>query len=222
MQPMLDVNFAVESAEVERFAAAPLLLFKLRVNGTEGTRIQAMGLRCQIRIEPSRRCYSPLEQQKLAELFGGADRWGQTLRPFLWAHASLNVPPFTGSTCVDLPVPCSFDFNLAATKYFSALEDGEMPLCFLFSGTVFYDGPDGSLRATQIPWDKEACYRLSAVTWQELMDRHYPNSAWLCLRRDISDRFRSYQSSSGLATPEQTMEKLLAAVEPAVEHEPEA
>ena len=159
-----DLNFKVERAEPLPHAAAPLLVFKLRIAETvtdeEPTTIPAVALRCQIRIEPTRRRYAPAEQERLLDLFGEPERWGQTLRSMLWTHASVVVPPFTGSTVVDLPVPCTFDFNVAATKYFHALEDGEVPLCLLFSGTIFYTDDDGVLQVSQIPWEKEAEFRL--------------------------------------------------------------
>ena len=62
--------------------------------------------------------------------------------------------PSAGSTTVELAVPCSFDFNVAATKYFAAMEEGEIPLCFLFSGTVFYQAEDGRLQVAPISLDK--------------------------------------------------------------------
>src|SRR5262249_35419301 len=135
---MPDLGFQVEEAEPQRFAAAPLLLFKLRVTealapGAPPTPVHAVALRCQIRIEPARpRCHAR-EQGRLLDLFGAPERWGQTLRTMLWTHVSAVVPPFAGIGAVDLPVPCSYDFNLAATKYFAALEGGDLPLCFLFS-----------------------------------------------------------------------------------------
>ena len=75
------------------------------------------------------------------------------------------VPRFEGSTVVDLNVPCTFDFNVAATKYFDGLEAGELPLNFLFSGTVFYQGGVRALQVMQISWDKEARYRLPVQVW---------------------------------------------------------
>jgi hypothetical protein len=213
---MLDLNFHVAGAEPERVAAAPLLLFKLRVSerlaaGEEPTPIHAVALRCQIRIEPARRRYSAAEQQRLLDLFGTPERWGQTVRPLLWTHASAVVRPFAGAADVDLPVPCGFDFSLAATRYFDALQGGEIPLCFLFSGTIFYEGAGGGLQVAQVPWDREAYFRLPAATWKALMDLYYPNSAWLCLRKDVFDRLGEYKSRRGLATWEQAVEALLAA-----------
>jgi hypothetical protein len=212
---MLDLNFRVDGAEPERVAAAPLLLFKLHVSqatgaGASPTLIHAVALRCQVQIEPARRRYAPDEQEKLLDLFGTPDRWGKTVRPMLWTHASAVVRPFVGEADVDLPVSCSFDFSLAATKYFDALKDGEIPLCFLFSGTIFYEGPDGGLQVAQVPWAKDAYFRLPASTWKSLMDRYYPAGAWLCLRKDVFDRLFEYKRRHGLATPEQALEMLLA------------
>jgi hypothetical protein len=215
---MPDLNFQVEGAEPERFAAAPLLLFKLSVTeaSTPPTPIHSIVLRCQLRIEPARRRYTAAERERLLDLFGTPERWGQTLRPMLWTHISAVVPPFTGSSVVDLAVPCSYDFSLAATKYFDALEGGEIPLCFLFSGTIFYEAATGNLQVAQIPWEKEAAFRLPATLWRELMDLYYPNSAWICLRKDVVDHLSRYRRRQGLATDEQALERLLAAAEETV------
>ena len=159
---MIDLGFQIEGSSAPAHAAAPLLMFKLRITDAEAsTPIHSLSLRCQIRIEPTRRRYEPLEQEKMVDLFGEPARWGQTLRSMLWAHTTAVVPPFIGSTVVDLPVPCTFDFNVAAAKYFHGLDSGEVPLCFLFSGTIFYSGEeDGGLQVAQIPWEKEANFRL--------------------------------------------------------------
>ena len=214
---MPDLHFEVEGAEAQKYAAAPALLFKLRLaeTSTPPTPIQTVVLRCQIRIEPSRRRYTDAEKARLIDLFGTPERWGQTLRPMLWTHAVAVVPPFTGTAVVDLPVPCTFDFSVAATKYFGGLEAGDIPLCFLFSGTIFYEADDGALQATQISWEKEAYYKLPAAAWQGMMDLYYPNSAWLCLRRDVFDRLKRYKSGQGLPTWEQALERLLTAGEAA-------
>jgi hypothetical protein len=220
---MPDLNFQVEGAEPQRFAVEPLLLFKLRVSeavagGARPTPVHTVALRCQVRIEPAGRRYEPPEKERLLDLFGTPDRWGQTLRPMLWTHVSAVVPSFTGSTVVDLPVPCSYDFNLAATKYFDALEGGDVPLLFLFSGTVFYEAPEGDLQVAQISWEKEAPFRLPAATWRGLMDQHYPNSAYLCLRKDVFDKLSRYKSREGLPTWEQAMERLLSSAVDPVAH----
>jgi hypothetical protein len=214
---MPEFDFHVEAAEPQRRAAAPLLLFKLRIREAPAERpptpVHSIVLNCQIRIEPARRRYSAAEQQRLRELFDTPERWGQTLRPFLWTQASVLVPPFSGAGIADLPVPCSSDFCLAATKYFRALEDGDIPLCFLFSGTIFYRTEAQALQVGQIAWDKEAYFRLPDATWKELMDLYYPNSSWMCLRKDVFDRLNAYRSRHSLPTWEQAMERLLTVAE---------
>jgi len=209
-----DLNFQVEGAEAVAYAAAPLLSFKLRVTNAEADEpIHTVALRCQIQIETTRRRYNEREQERLLDLFGEPERWGQTLRTMLWTHTSVIVTPFQGSALVELPVPCTFDFNVAATKYFAGLEDGGVPLCLLFSGTIFYEATGGALQVSQISWEKEAKYQLPVSVWQEMMNFYYPNSAWLSLRRDVFDRLNGYKMRRGITTWEQALESLLPAVE---------
>ena len=152
---MPDLSFSVEGAAPIPFAAAPTLAFKLRItNADPAEHIQNILLACQIQIESTRRRYTPEEKGHLLDLFGEPARWTQTLRAMLWTHASAMVPPFDGEIVADLLVPCTFDFNVAATKYFSGLEQGEVPLNLLFSGTVFFAGEEGALSATRISLDE--------------------------------------------------------------------
>jgi hypothetical protein len=218
---MPDLNFDIKAAEPLRFAAEPVMVFKLGVaekaaKEAEATPIHSIVLRCQVRIEPARRRYQDHEKARLLDLFGTPERWGQTLRPMLWTHVCAIVPPFEATTVVDLQVPCSSDFNLAATKYFAALDEGEIPLCFLFSGTVFHQAPDGMLQVSQISWEKEADYRLAAATWRKLMNQHYPNSAWLSLRKDVFERLARYKSLQGLPSWEHALDRLLSRAEESV------
>jgi hypothetical protein len=209
---MPDLSFQIEKAEPQRFTLAPTLLFKLRImNAVANETVHSVALRCQIQLEVTRRQYSAEDQNQLRELFGEAERWGQTLKTMLWTHASVVAPAFQDTTVVDLPVPCTFDFNVAATKYFEGLAEGDVPLCFLFSGTVFYAARDGALQVAPIPWDKEARFRLAVKSWREMMDIYYPNSAWLCLRRDIFARLYEYKVERGIPTWEQALERLLPA-----------
>jgi Family of unknown function (DUF6084) len=208
---MPDLSFVVEGAAAVPFAAAPTLALKLRINNADpAERIQNVLLTCQIQIEATRRRYNRNEQFRLIDLFGEPPRWAQTLRAMLWTHASVMVPPFEGEIQVDLPVPCTFDFNVAATKYFDGLEEGEVPLDLLFSGTVFYAGEEGALRATRIPWSKEARYRLPIAAWKEMMDHYYPNRAWLCLEREAFERLHDFKRTHGIPTWEQTITELLS------------
>ena len=166
----------------------------------------------RVRIEPGRRSYQPPEKERLLDLFGEPSRWGQTLKPMLWTHTGVMVPPFTGSTLVDLPDPCTYDFNIAAARFFYALDQGDAPLNFLFSCTIFYASGGGEgLQVTQISWEKEAAFKLPVSVWKKMMDVYYPNSAWLCLPRDAFDRLARFKSEHMLPTWEATIEKLLTA-----------
>jgi hypothetical protein len=211
---MPDLSFQVERAEVVPYAAAPQLALKLRLaNADPDEVIHTVALRCQIMMEVTRRRYGPQEQAQLRDLFGEPERWSQTLRNMLWTHTSTVVTAFQGSTLVELPVPCTFDFNVAATKYFSGLEEGDVPLCLQFSGTVFYAHSDGALQVMPIAWDKEARFRLPVRLWRQMMETYYPNSAWLCLRRDVFDRLHEYKMRHGIPTWEQALEQVLPAGE---------
>ncbi|MGB8479651.1 MAG: DUF6084 family protein [Acidobacteriaceae bacterium] len=208
---MPDLQFQIEGAEAVPHAAAPLLALKLRItNAPEDQAIHTLSLRCQVQIEPTRRRYAEAEQEKLRDLFGEPDRWSRTVRALLWMNTSMAIPGFTGTTLVDLQLPCTFDFTVASTKYFHALETGEIPLCVMFSGTVFYRGEDDALQVAQIPWDRETNYRLPVEVWKQTIDQHYPNSAWLRLERDTFDRLYEYKVRNGIPTWEQVVDKLVA------------
>ena len=214
---MPNLDFRVEGAEVQEFAVVPNLLFKLRVENLEEEPIRSVALNTQIRIAATQRYYDAVEQERLLELFGEPSRWKDTLRSLLWTHTVLQVPAFSGSTVADMPVPCTYDLEVVAAKYFYALEDGEVPLEFLFSGTVFYAGADGRLQVERIPWEKEAEFRLPVRLWKEMMNHYFPNSAWIRLRRDAFDRLYDYKVRKGLPTWEAAVEALLRASEQEVE-----
>jgi hypothetical protein len=178
-------------------------------NKIEAEEIRSIMLQCQIRIETTRRPYTPSEQRQLRDLFGTPERWNQTLHSMLWTNGSVVVPPFRGATSVDLPVPCTFDLTVATAKYFNGLEAGAVPLTLLFSGSVFYLAADDRLQVTQIAWDKEASFALPVEDWKKMMDAHYPNMAWLGVRRDVFNRLYRYKMDRGMATWEQTLESIL-------------
>jgi hypothetical protein len=211
---MPDLGFRIEGAEVAKFSASPQIAFKLRITNVNPTEtIHSVALRCQIQIEVTRRRYTAEEQAKLCDLFGEPDRWSQTLRNLLWTHVNVNVPPFKGETLVDLPIPCTFDFNVGATKYFHGLGDGEVHLCLLFSGTIFYAAEGKHLQVSPISWEKEARFKFPIKVWREMMDTYYPNSAWFCLRRDVFERLYEYKVRHGIPTWEQALENMLQAEE---------
>jgi hypothetical protein len=204
------LTFRIESAEAIPFAAAPTIAFRLQVTNLDGSQaIQSIALRSQILIEASRRHYNSGERVGLQDLFGEPDRWSQTLRSLLWTHAAVTVPAFSDTIICDLPVACTFDFNVGASKYFHAIQEEDVPLCFQFSGTVFYAAANGTLQIDQIGWDREARFRLPSKVWSDMMDHYYPNSAWLRLRRDAFERLYAYKRRNGMATWEEAIESLL-------------
>ncbi len=207
---MPELEFKITGIEPGARGLAPLLLFQLEVtNSPVEETIAAVILQAQIQIEAARRTYSAREKEKLGDLFGTPERWGQTLRSKLWTQSHAMVRAFTGRTRAELPVACTFDLNVLATKFFYSLEGGEVPLLFLFSGTIFHPGPDGRLQVQQISWNKECGYRMPVQVWQDLMDYHYPETAWLALHREVFDRLAAYKSQSGLLTWDEAVERLL-------------
>lgn len=207
---MPELDFAITEAQAVPYAAAPTLRFGLQIRNTPADEtIQSIMLHVQVRIEPRRRHYDAAAERALLELFGEPARWGDTLRSFLWTHATVLVPRFTGSSVTDLPIACTYDFDVAAAKYFHALADGEIPLLFLFSGTIFTASAAGGVQIAQIPWEKEATFRLPVARWKELMQRYFPNSAWLRLRRDVFDQLYRYKAANAHPTWEAALEALL-------------
>jgi hypothetical protein len=202
------LRFGVTGARAEPHAAVPTLILGLQINEEAGARVHALALRCQIRIEPQRRRYGRDEEEHLYELFGDTPRWGDSLRPFLWTHVSATIGGFSGSTEVELPVVCTYDFEVAAAKYLHALEGGEVPLILLFSGTVFTRGASG-FSAEPVSWAQEATFGLPVALWRSVMDLYFPNSGWLRLSRESIDALQRYKASRALPTWDQAVEQLI-------------
>lgn len=207
---MTSLEFEVLDVRPEQHAAAPHLLFRLRVSETSGEVVHAIALRCQLRIEPQRRPYDPQEQEGITDLFGTSERYGSTLKPFLWTHATATIQGFTGTTEVDLPVACTYDFDISASKYLHALREGDVPLILLFSGTVFTRGATG-FAVEQLSWSLEAPCRMPVRTWRTLMDHYFPGGGWIRVDRETLDALGRYRSAHGLTSWEQAIERLLPA-----------
>ncbi len=208
---MPDLSFQVVGVEAGSRGLTPLLFFKLRITNAAATEpIQAVMLRTQIQFETGRRSYTPQEKERLGELFGSPDRWGQTLRNKLWALVDVSVPPFSGATEIRLPVACTYDLNVLSAKYLDALEGGDVSLLFLFSGTIFHATPEGRLQVHQISWEKECGYAMPLQAWKDLMSSLYPGMAWIGLARDTFDRLYALRRQRGLQTWEATVEELIA------------
>jgi hypothetical protein len=205
-----ELAFDCTGARPEPYSVVPTLTLTLRISETSGQRVEAIALRVQIRIEPARRRYSDAEAARLTDLFGETQRWADTLRPVQFTNVSIMVPGFTGSTEIDLPVPLSYDLDIGATRYFAGLEDGEVPLLLLFSGTVFGTA-DGRLSVRQVPWSKEASYRLPVSVWRAAIDAHFPNTAWIKISTQTLDELQRFKTSAALPTWEAAVLALLDA-----------
>jgi hypothetical protein len=207
---MAELAFECIDVKPQRFGTSPTLLFRLHIAEVNAAAVHAIALRVQIRIEPQRRTYEPHEAELLTYLFGDRSRWGETLKPMQFTNVSHMVPSFTGSCEVELSVPVTYDLEVAAGKYFHALDDGVVPLVLLFSGTVFTKG-DRGFWVHQIPWHQEAGYRLPIAVWQELMDLYFPNESWLRLPRETVDALLRYKASNAIPTWDQAIRALLVA-----------
>lgn len=206
---MSELAFSIVDLFAEPYAVAPQLTARLRIEESTGATIHAMALRAQVRIEPQRRAYSAVEEAGLVDLFGGRERWYDTLKPFLWMQAATMVQGFSGLTDVDLCLPCTYDFDVTAAKYLHALHDGAVTLVLLFSGTVFLRGTCG-FEVEQIPWDHEARTQLPTALWRELMDRYFPGTGWIRLERELIDRLARHKAAHGLISWDETVRALLA------------
>jgi len=205
---MTTLSFEVVSSRAEPHAAVPTIMLRLRVQEADGFSVHALALRCQIRIEPQRRRYSPEEERRLYELFGETPQWGDSLRPFLWTHVSTTIGKFDGVTEFDLPVECTYDFDVAGAKYLHALDDGEIPLLLLFSGTVFTRGELG-FSAEPLSWSLEASHKMPVSVWRAMMDLYFPNSGWIRVQRETLDTLQRFRAHRGLPTWDQAFEQLL-------------
>ncbi|MCC3330014.1 DUF6084 family protein [Nocardia abscessus] len=214
MSPVYSTTFAVLEMKPEPYAVAPILSARVGIAALAEEPVHAIALRAQVRIEPFRRGYSDEEGAGLADLFGPRERWHQTQRSFLWMHCATMVPGFTGGAEVDLPMPCTYDFEVTGSKYLHALREGVVPLLFLFSGTVFIRGSSG-FAVQQIPWDREDKFDMPVSVWQDLVAAHFPNSGWVRLHNDTLRALAAYKSGHGLLGFDDAVTRLLTSSEEA-------
>ena len=211
---MTELGFECVGVRVEPYAVAPTMAFRVRITDKAAGRdpdggVHAIALLCQFRIEPQRRRYSDAEAERLHDLFGDRSRWADTLKPLQFTTVSTVVPAFTDHVEVDVPVQCTTDLEVAAGRYFHALDGGEVPLLLLFSGSVF---ARAGLRyeVTRIPWSAEASFALPVERWREMVDRYFPNSGWIPLGRPTLDALIRYKTERGLPTWDEVVRTLLA------------
>ena len=206
---MADLTFDCIGVQAERYSVMPTITLTLRISETSGQRVDTIALRTQIRIEPARRRYTPAEEERLHDVFGETARWADTLKPMQFTNVSTMVTGFTGSTELQLPINFSYDLEVGCGRYFASLESGEIPLLLLFSGTIF-SVTDGRFQVQQVPWSKEAVCRLPVSVWQEAVDAHFPNSAWITISRQTFDDLQRFKTRRALPTWDSTVTALLA------------
>ncbi len=208
---MAELTIDVTGVRVEPYAAVPTIVWTLRLGESTGEVVHAISLRTQVRIEPQRRHYDNDERDRLLDMFGEAPQWSESLRPFMWAHMDTALGGFTGELTTEVPMAVTYDFEVAGSKYLHALgDDGEVPLVFFFSGTVFTKGSEG-FAAELVPWHLEAHYRMPVSVWRETMDRYFPGGGWIRMQSDSIDRLQRYRTEQALPTWDQAIAALLKA-----------
>jgi hypothetical protein len=205
-------TFSVLDIAARPYAAAPELTARLRVENASGLPVHAIALHCQVRIEPQRRGYDLDDEDGLRALFGDRERWPQTLRPFQWMQCNATVQGFTGSTEVDLALPCTYDFDVTGSRYLHAVGTGSVPLVLMFSGTAFTRGTTG-FAVEQVPWDSEARFEMPVQVWRDMMESYFPRSGWIRLEHDVLAALGDYRSRHGLVSWEETVTRLLAGMD---------
>jgi len=208
---MIRLNVSITGAEAAAQTASPGIVFRLQVTAPPARRIHAIVMRCHVRIDARRRSYTADEQLRLYELFGHPSQWPRTLQTVTWGHSAVVVPTFDVQTEAELTVPCTYDLDIAASKYLHAVRDGGIPIAVLFSGTIF-SVTHGTMAVDPIPWDLEATYQLPARVWHAAMDRFFGGGAWLRLRRDTIDRLQAFRGRQAVTGWDDTIDRLLEAV----------
>jgi len=202
-----DLKFRVESASPVARAAVPMINFRVRVLNAGPEPVRAAAVVCRIEIDAPRRPTAE-DRERLKDLFGESSRWADSGSALLWTSATMVVPAFSETAACDLLAPCSFDFNVAATKYFYGLQERAAPLRFHFSGQVVFENSAGGLESAAFA-QEQACYPLPLSAWSELMDDYYPSSMWLRLPREIFERLYQYKTDRAIPTWEDVFDDIL-------------
>jgi Family of unknown function (DUF6084) len=202
-------EFEVIGVEPVERAAAPTLRFEVRASDASARPVYMIALSVLITIEPAKRSYDPQTRERLVELFGEPERWATTTTSFRWIQTDVFVPSFTGTTTFTVSVACTYDLEVAASKYFHGLDGGEAPLRFHFNGTVFYEADGGSMQLLRIPWDRSVRYAMPVAAWDAMIAEHYPFRSWIPLHTETVERLARRKAERGLPTFDATAAELL-------------
>jgi hypothetical protein len=207
--PVPQPEFEITGAAHLAFAAVPTMVFSARATEASVHEIQSLALSVQVMIDPAKRGYDEATRERLEELFGPPASWAPSTQGTPWAQVAVVVPAFTEQTTFAIQVPCTYDLEVAATKYFYALEDGEVPLQFHFNGQVFYRGRDGKLQVTLVPWSRTAGFRMPVSAWRAMIAEHFPGVGWIRLNQATLEALNSFRASQGLPTFDACVSELL-------------
>lgn len=202
-------EFAVTGAAHLAYAATPTMVFSATVTDVTEHEIQSVVLSVQVMIDPARRGYEPETRERLAELFGPPASWTPSTQALAWARVAAVVPGFVGSAAFAVEVPCTYDLEVAAAKYFYALADGEVPLSFHFYGTVFYRGPDGGLQVVPVPWSCTSQFKMPIGAWRAMIAEHYPGGGWIRLQEETLSALHARRAARGLPSFDACIDELL-------------
>jgi len=202
--------FAVVGAAHQPHAAAPTLRLTLEVTEPSPHAIYTIALSTQINLDPARRAYDDATRESLVELFGAPERWPATTRSFVWAQTDVLVPSFQDSTTFELSIPCTYDLEVAATRYLDALPEGEVPLSLHFSGRVMWVD-DGRVQYGQVPWSCSAQYRMPVAVWRAMIDHHFPHAGFVRLHADTLQALAREKARRGVPSFDACVAELLDA-----------
>src|SRR5690606_30640208 len=140
---------------------------------------------------------------------GESTLWSVSMKLMQYAWVVVVVPRVTGATEIDVPVPCTYDFEVGAAKYVHALSGGEIPMLVLFSGTIFRRTDDGRFEVQQVPWSLESRLRVPVGVWREPMERLFPGEGWIRRRGDALYAGARFKARRALPTWEDAFAVLL-------------
>ena len=202
-------ELAIVGAAHVPFAAAPTMRFEGVAREPDARPVQSIALTAQVMIDPARRGYDPATRERLAELFGPPERWTPSTSGLAWARIACTVPEFTGEARFALDVPCTYDLEVAAAKYFYALADGIVPLSFHFNGNVFYHDVHGRLQMTPVSWSSSAQYRMEVAAWRAMIAEHYPGGGWIRVSDETLARLHDRRARRGLSSLDALLAELV-------------
>lgn len=204
-----DPEFTVVGARAEEYAASPTVVFSLRVREPSEREIYTIALSVRILVDPTGRSYNEEAREALFDLFGPAEHMAASMQSLVWGQVGVLAPSFTGEETFDVSVPCTYDLEVATSKYFASLPDGVAPLDFHFNGTILYSGEDDRLQIVHVPWRCTARYRMPVAVWRQAVDASFAQTGWIRLHDETLARLRRRQAERGAPSFDALVAELL-------------